>query len=147
VYFTAGDAAAARAARSARKLVSTARGIETLAEAGVGLDVLVASGSDQGERYGPGDLDPEPDLVVRTAGAAGGQWERSGGARGRYSATPLPGPPADAYGCGDSFAAGLTYATGAELALDPALELAARCGAACLAGRGPYAGQLTAAAL
>jgi hypothetical protein len=27
--------------------------------------------------------------------------------------------------------------------LDQALELAARCGAACLTGRGPYAGQLT----
>ena len=29
--------------------------------------------------------------------------------------------------------------------LDEALELAARCGAACLTGRGPYEGQLTSA--
>jgi ribokinase len=142
VYFTAGDAGAARAARAAGTLVSTARGIGTLADARVELDALVASGSDQGERYDPGDLDPPPKLVVRTAGAAGGEWERPNGERGRYEATPLPGPPVDAYGCGDSFAAGLTYGLGAGMPLDAALELAARCGAACLTGRGPYAGQL-----
>ena len=147
VYFTAGDAAAVRAARAATTLVSTARGIETLAEAGVELDVLVASGTDEGERYEEGDLDPPPRLVVRTAGAAGGEWERSNGERGRYAATPLPGPPSDSYGCGDSFAAGLTYALGAGMEIDHALHLAARCGAACLTGRGPYEGQLTSADL
>ena len=35
-------------------------------------------------------------------------------------------------------------ALGAGLALEEALHLAARCGAACLMGRGPYEGQLTA---
>jgi ribokinase len=147
IYFTAGDVGAARGARAARTLVSTARGIETLAEAGVELDALVASGSDAGERYDLGDLDPPPRLVVRTAGAAGGEWERADGERGRYEATPLPGPVRDSYGCGDSFAAGLTYGLGANLPLEEALELAARCGAACLTGRGPYEGQLTAVEL
>jgi ribokinase len=142
VYLTAGDAAAAHKARAARTLVSSARGIETLADARVQLDALVASGSDEAERYQAGELDPPPRLVVRTAGPAGGEWERPDGERGRYEATPLPGPPSDAYGCGDSFAAGLTYGLGAEMALDDALELAARCGAACLTGRGPYAAQL-----
>jgi ribokinase len=147
VYFTAGDAAAARAARTGGTLVATARGLETLAEAHVELDALVASGRDAGERYEPGDLDPRPRLVVRTAGAAGGSWECAGGRNGRYEATPLPGPVADAYGCGDSFAAGLTYGLGAGLAVEEALHVAARCGAACLTGRGPYAGQLTIADL
>ena len=144
VYFTAGDPAAAHKARAARTLVSSARGLGTIAEARVELDALVASGSDEGERYHEGELEPPPRLVVRTAGPAGGEWERPNGERGRYEATPLPGPPSDAYGCGDSFAAGLTYGLGAEMPLDEALELAARCGAACLTGRGPYAGQLTA---
>ena len=89
-------------------------------------------------------LEPAPRLVVRTAGPAGGEWERPEGERGRYEATPLPGPIADAYGCGDSFAAGLTYGLGAGWPVDEALGLAARCGAACLTGRGPYSGQLTA---
>lgn len=147
VYFTAGDGEAARAARRARVMVATARGLETLAEAAVELDALVASGKDAGERYSRGDLQPEPKLVVRTAGASGGEWERSDGQGGRYSATPLPGPIADAYGCGDSFAAGLTVGLGQGMPVDEALELAARCGAACMTGRGPYSGQLTAADL
>src|SRR5918998_3608142 len=108
VYFTAGDAAAVRAARAARTLVAAARGLETLAEAGVQLDALVASSNDEGERYERGQLNPEPRFVVRTAGSAGGEWERADGETGRYEATPLPGAVADAYGAGDSFAAGLT---------------------------------------
>ena len=143
VYFTAGDPEAARRARAARTLVSTARGLATLAASGVELDALVASGSDEGERYEPGQLDSPPRLVVRTAGAAGGGWERAGES-GRYEATPPPGPVRDAYGCGDSFAAGLTFGLGEGRQLEAALELAAHCGAACLTGRGPYEGQLTA---
>jgi ribokinase len=142
VYFTAGDAQAARAARRARTMVATPRGLETLAEAGVELDALVASAKDADERYSRGGLQPEPRLVVRTAGGAGGEWERPDGETGRYSATPLPGPIADAYGCGDSFAAGVTVGLGKGMPVDNALELAARCGAACMTGRGPYSGQL-----
>lgn len=144
VYLTAGDAEAVRRARAARVLTATARALPSLADSGVELDALIASAADAGERYEPGDLDPEPALVVRTAGAAGGTWERPGGERGEWAATPLPGPAGDAYGCGDSFAAGLTYALGADMAPREAVELAARCGAACLAGRGPYSGQLAA---
>jgi ribokinase len=142
VYFTAGDPGAVRAARAAGTLVATPRGLEVLAESRVELDALVASGKDVGERYEPGQLEPPPRLVVRTEGAAGGTWERPGGESGRYEATPLPGPVVDSYGCGDSFAAGLTFGLGEGRALDDALELAARCGAACLTGRGPYEGQL-----
>ena len=144
VYFTAGDPETASRARSARTMVSTPRGIETLAAAHVELDALVASRADEGERYEPGQLEPPPRAVVRTAGAAGGEWERAG-KTGRYEAAPLPGPVRDAYGCGDSFAAGLTFGLGAGRPLEAALELAARCGAACLTGRGPYSGQLRAA--
>jgi ribokinase len=51
----------------------------------------------------------------------------------------------DAYGCGDSFAAGLTYGLAAGMPVDEAVALAARCGAAVLAGRGAYGHQLAAA--
>jgi len=142
VYVTAGDSHAVRQARSAKVLVGTARALPALAKAEVALDALVASASDVGETYAPGDLPVEPALVVRTAGAAGGTWETPAGARGEWAATPLPGPVEDAYGCGDSFAAGLTYALGTGMAPAEAVQLAARCGAACLTGRGPYAGQL-----
>jgi ribokinase len=142
VYVTAGDVEALRHARRARTLVATPRGLETLAAARVELDALVSSGRDRGERYSPGDLDPEPRVVVRTLGAAGGEWETADGGSGRWGPAPLPGPVRDAYGAGDSFAAGLTYGLGAGWELERAVELAARCGAACLTGRGPYEGQL-----
>jgi ribokinase len=142
VYLTAGDVEAARHARRAGALVATARALAALTEARVELDALVASGNDPGERYVPGDLDPPPRYVVRTEGGDGGEWESSSGESGRWGATPLPGPVKDSYGCGDSFAAGLTYGLGSGLPIGDAVELAARCGAACLTGRGPYEVQL-----
>jgi len=142
VYVTAGDVEAVREARRARTLVATPRGLETLADAHVELDALVMSGRDPGERYSPGDLDPSPRLVVRTLGATGGEWESATGERGRWRPAPLPGPVRDSYGCGDSFAAGLTYGLGAGWHVQQAVELAARCGAVCLTGRGPYERQL-----
>ena len=141
VYFTGGDADAARAARAARVLVATPRAGEALWTAGVELDVLVASGSDPGEAVEAFDLPPRH--VVLTHGADGGTWSGSDGATGTWAGAALPAPAVDAYGCGDSFAAGLTFGLGSGLALPAALELAARCGAHCLTGRGPYGAQLT----
>jgi ribokinase len=147
VYFTAGDPGAVAAARAARTLVASARALEALEEAGVGLDALVASGADAGERYERGRLEPGPRFVVRTDGARGGRWEDAAGAEGGYVAARLPGPVADAYGCGDSFAGGLTYGLGTGLDIDAALALGARCGATCMTGRGPFGRQLGAADL
>jgi ribokinase len=141
VYFVSGDVAALHAARRAHVLVATARELATLRRGGEELDVLVGSGNDPGEVVEPGDLDPPPRVVVTTAGALGG-WIRPGGP---YRAAPLPGPVEDTYGCGDCFAAGITYALGEGRAVDEAVALGARCGAAVLTGRGGYAGQLTAA--
>jgi ribokinase len=142
VYTTAGDPGALRAARTARVLVGTARDLPELRDAAVELDALVSSSSDAGERYQPGQLDPPPRLVLRTASAAGGAYETSDGTTGSWQAAPLPGPIADAYGCGDNFAAGFTYGLGAGPSIDEALDLGARCGAACLTGKGPYSRQL-----
>ena len=139
VYFVSGDVAALRHARRARALVASARELPTLARAGVPLDVLVASGQDEGERYEVGDLDPPPQVVVTTSGALGG-WIQPGGP---YRAASLPGPIVDAYGCGDCFAAGLTFALARGDAIEDAVALGARCGAAVLTGRGAYEAQLT----
>jgi len=134
VYFCAGDEDAVRRARRARVLVATARELPTLRRAGVELDALVASGKDDAESYRPGDLDPEPRLVVTTSGALGG-WAQPGGP---FSAAPLPGPVVDTYGAGDSFAAGLAFGLGAGLDTPGALEFASRCGAAALTGPGVH---------
>ncbi len=143
VYFTAGDPTALHAARRARVVVATSRILGDLARAAVRLDAVVGSAVDPAEAYRRGDLDPPPRLVVRTEGKEGGTFETDEGRSGRYPATPLPGPIVDTYGSGDSFAAGLTFALGAGYGVEEALDLAARCGAACLTGRGPYEGQLT----
>lgn len=141
VYFVAGDPAALVAARAARAVVATARILDVLARAGVRLDAVVGSAGDAAERYRP--IDPPPALVVATAGARGGAWSAAEGSGGEWAAARLPGPARDAYGAGDSFAGGLAFALGSGRDPERALELAARCGAACMTGRGPYERQLT----
>ena len=148
VYFTAGDEAALRAAReAAHVLVASPRARDALGH-GVPVDALVLSADDEIER---GELDRARDeaaLVVFTEGARGGRyWSPArprSGAGGRWAAARPPGETVDSYGCGDSFAAGLTYGLGAGLGTADALALAARCGAMCLTGRGPYERQLSA---
>ena len=138
VYFVSGDVAALRAARHCPVLVATSRELATLRRAVVEVDVLVGSGEDAAERFESGELDPEPPIVVTTAGALGG-WIRPGGP---FRAAPLPGPVSDAYGCGDCFAAGLTYGLALGRPVDEAVALGAQCGAAVLTGRGAYGHQL-----
>jgi ribokinase len=135
VYFCAGDADALLLARRARVVVATARELVTLRQGSVELDALVSSGKDEAERYQPGQIDPEPRLVVTTSGALGG-WAQPGGP---YNAAPVPPDPADAYGAGDCFAAGLGFALAAGLQGLDALEFASRCGAGALAGPGVHA--------
>jgi ribokinase len=141
VYFTAGDVEALRQARQARVLVATSRIMALLEGSGVRLDAVVGSRRDESEVYRP--IDPPPAYVVRTAGNEGGRYDAADGRKGTWKPARLPGPVVDAYGCGDSFAAGLTFGLGTGLDIEGALELAARCGASCLAGKGPYGNQLT----
>jgi ribokinase len=161
VYFTAGDVGALRAARAARVLVSSPRALDALAH-GVRLDALVLSSEDAVERREAVRAREDARLVVCTEGARGGSYTERDGGTGRWEAVAAPveasgepdkdgspgeptkpGDLGDSYGCGDSFAAGLTYALGEDMAVADALALAARCGAVCLTGRGPYRRQLT----
>jgi ribokinase len=159
VYFTAGDLGALRAARAARVLVASPRAGDALLH-GVPLDALVLSGEDAVERRQGARVQEEAELVVFTEGDRGGAYRTRGGSSGRWDPvapwdpardralapalpTAAPAGAVDSYGCGDSFAAGLTYGLGASEGIPAALSLAARCGAACLTGRGPYQRQLT----
>jgi ribokinase len=143
VYFTAGDEAALRAARKAsRTLLASPRARDSLGH-GVALDALVLSGEDPIERDEAGRAQGEAGLVVLTEGERGGSYRARSGAAGTWAALAPPGERVDTYGCGDSFAAGLTYGLGAGLSVPDSLLVAARCGAVCLTGRGPYERQLT----
>jgi ribokinase len=134
VYFVSGDAETVRRARKARVLVAATRSLAVLKEAGVELDAVVGSAFDAGESYRDGELDPAPRLVVRTEGSAGGTISPGS----RYEAVEPPGPIVDSYGCGDCFAAGLTYGLAAGMPVAEAALIGARCGATVLTGNGPY---------
>jgi ribokinase len=140
LYFVSGDVGALRVARRARILVATARVLPTIAETGIELDALVRSGTDPSEHYDPGDLDPQPRLVATTSGGRGGTWKTADGRSGSFSPAELPGPLEDAYGAGDSFAAGLTYALGCGLEAEEALAVGARSGAEAMTRRGAHGG-------
>ena len=136
VYFTAGDVEALRRARAARSLVATTRANEALVPGHVQLDVLVRSARDPGEQYV--ELDPAPRYIAQTDGAFGGSLLESDGSTTRWESAPLPRPAVDAYGAGDSFAAGLTFGLAKDLPAQEAVVEGARCGAEAMTRRGAY---------
>lgn len=134
VYFVSGNVEALRSARAAKFVAATLREQPTLREAGVPLDLLVGSLNDPGEQH-DGSLDAR--LVVLTDGPNGGTVNGE-----RFESVEPPGPVVDTYGAGDSFGAALAFALARGDALDDALALASRAGAAVVTGRGPYTSQL-----
>jgi ribokinase len=139
VFATACDAAALRLARCSRVLAATPRlRLAELQRSGVVLDALIGSGLDPGEAVPPHALMPPPRLRLATEGARGGLAEPGG----RFVAPVLERLPVDAYGCGDSFAAGVTAGLAAGWSDAEAISLGCHCGAACATGSGPYGAQL-----
>jgi ribokinase len=143
VYFTGRDPATLAACRSARFLVVAARRWQVLAAAGIGCDVLIASGNDADETVPAGALPIAPAAWVITDGARGGTYLADGAPPRTWEAARPPGPEIDSYGCGDAFAAGLTVGLARGWDLAGAVALGARCGAATITARGGLAGQLT----
>jgi len=135
VFATAADPAALRACRAAKCLAATPRlRLPVLNAAGVTLDALIGSGLDPGEAVPQGSLQHTPGLRIATEGAAGG-WIEPGG---RFPAPGIPAALVDSYGCGDSFAAGVTAGLAARWSVEQAISLGAHCGAACATRFGPY---------
>jgi ribokinase len=133
VYFTAGDLSALQFARRARVVVATPRGRATLARGPI-LDALVFSRSDPDESRWARELADRTRLTVETRGAEGGIWW--GESEGSWKAAALDGPAKDAYGCGDSFAAGFTFGLADGRSVAEAAELGAQAGARMLTRAG-----------
>jgi ribokinase len=133
LYFTAGDVAALERARKARVVVASPRGRQTL-EDGPPVDALVFSARDRDESEWARRLAGKSRLLVETRGSGGGVW--SGEAEGSWEAVAPPGQTKDAFGCGDSFAAGFTFALGSGASVAEAAAGGARCGARCLTRAG-----------
>ncbi|MFN6338778.1 MAG: PfkB family carbohydrate kinase [Cyanobacteriota bacterium] len=139
VFVTATDAEGLRWARRSPLLAATPRvRWPVLLESGVVLDALVGSALDPAEAIPP-DLPWRPPAHTIATEAAAGSTVEPGG---RFAAPRLAAPPVDAYGAGDSFAAGVCAALAAGWPLAEAISLASHCGAFCLGGFGPYASQL-----
>jgi len=143
IYFTAGDEGALRAARAAKVLVASPRARDAIGH-GIPLEALVLSEDDEIERREAAKAQAEAEVVLTTRGARGGAYRTRGGESGTWDPLPAAAAAVDSYGCGDSFAAGFAYGRAAGMNFDEVLSLAARCGAACATGRGPYERQLTA---
>ena len=127
VYLTAGDLGAVQRARRANVLVVTPRLRERLQTADIHVDAVVFSANDPAEVRWAQTLAANTRLMVATEGSVGGRWW--GESEGRWSAVPPPGPIRDAYGCGDSFAAGFTFGLAAGMGPAEAAVVGARCGA------------------
>lgn len=104
------------------------------------------SAKDAGEVV-PEHLSEQIGAVVATLGPGGGHYcsERRGWEA--FDAPALQAPVVDRYGAGDAFTAGLAFGLGQGRNLEDAIEVAAHCGAAVVAGRGPYETQMTASEL
>jgi ribokinase len=135
VFVTAGDAAAMERARAARTVVATPRTGDVLDA--IEVDALVWSANDPGEVALAARL-ARARVRVETRGSAGGRWTAADGSSGSWDAVAPPGPPVDAFGCGDAFAAGLTAGLASGERMEDAVLRGAHAGAAALTGRGPY---------
>jgi len=127
VYFTAGDREALELARAARVLVASPRGRTALIGDRTSIDAIVFSSHDRDEGAWAARAAGRARLLVATEGADGGRWW--GESEGRWAAVELPGPPRDAFGCGDAFAAGFTFALGSGASVGEAAAFGASCGA------------------
>jgi len=135
VFVSATDADGLRLARKARVLTATPRlRLPVLEKAAVCLDALIGSALDPSEQIEVARMNPPPRLTIATEGANGGCLHPGG----RYEASPAPSPTQESYGCGDSFAAGVTAGLAGGWQPHDAVRLGAHCGAECVTRFGPY---------
>lgn len=142
LYLTAADPAAYRHARSCSLLVASPRTGEALA-AGTGgqpaADLLIYSGYDRGEQAAASALEGRVGVFVETLGKEGGRWFPGGAPTplapltGSWQTAAPAAPLRDAYGAGDAFAAGVTYALAQGKDLAQATREGARVAAEVLA--------------
>ncbi len=135
VFITAGDAKTIQNCRKVKIVCATPRvKIKSLNQSNIQLDALIGSNLDPDERVTKEELNPKPKVTIMTEGAQGGIIYPGG----RYKPILLTKKEIDSYGCGDSFAAGVTAGLAANWDITKAINLGAKCGAECATRFGPY---------
>ena len=104
-------------------MVASPRGRGALEHEGPAIDALVFSARDRDEGEWARRTAHRARILVATDGANGGRWW--GERKGSWLATEPPGQLSDAYGCGDSFAAGFTLGLVSGASVAEAAALAA----------------------
>lgn len=135
VFVTASDSDTLMLCRKANLLVASPRiGASTFKGRNIKLDALIGSALDPDERIEAIRIKPTPSIRIATQGSLGGEaWPG-----GKFNAISLKSDVIDTYGCGDSFAAGVTTGLSARWNLRQAISLGAHCGAKCATHLGPY---------
>ena len=135
VFITATDIVGLKHCRKAAVMVATPRlGINTLQASNIQIDALIGSALDPDENVNSLTIKPTPMIKIATEGALGGEaWPG-----GRFAAAKLQSAVVDTYGCGDSFAAGVTIGLAAGWSNEQAISLGANCGADCATHLGPF---------
>ncbi len=136
VYFTGSDPATLLLARTARRLVVTARRSAALRAAAIAPDVILGSFSDPRENATLDTYDPPPGALVLTDGPRAVRIFRHDGSAW-VDPPPAPDRVFGDYGAGDSFAGALTFFLAHGLSLEEACRRAGHHGAAVLRGIDP----------
>ncbi len=135
VFITATNAKTLQLCRKAKIVCATPRvKAAQLNGASLKLDALIGSNLDPYERDQTKKIHLKPKITISTEGALGGLMEPGG----RFKAIQIKGKIIDSYGCGDSFAAGMTTGMAAQWDIKRSIELGAKCGADCATFFGPY---------
>ena len=142
-YFTGHDSATLAAARRARALVVTSRRLPSSSRAACAPTCSIASATDPSEAVDPRQLPVPPGAIVWTEGGEGGRYLlRRRHRRALAAPRPCPALRSTATAAATRSPPGSPWAWARGLDLDEALALGARCGAACLTGRGALGPQL-----
>ncbi len=135
IFLTAADVETIQLCRQSKVLCATPRlKAKYLNQANIKLDALIGSNLDYEEKEETRKVLIKPKVTILTEGALGGEVKPGD----RFQALRLSTKEIDSYGCGDSFAAGVTTGLAGNLELQDAIKLGARCGANCATIFGPY---------
>ena len=139
VYFVSGDAGFPQGrARRERPRRDGALAGDSGREAASSLTRSSEAETTRARRIAPATSNLRRAPTLRRPGPKAGRSPSRAARRPTSRRRPRPGPLQDAYGAGDSFAAGLTYGLAEGLSMDEAVALAARSGAAALSRRGAH---------